>query len=212
MKAQEYHGYSQDVASVGDFIRLYVTENERWGSPKFLTGESYGTTRASGLSGYLQNAYGMYLNGITLVSSVLNFQYIDFARGNDLPYTLFLPTYATTAQYHKKLSADLQSMTVPQLANKAETFAKGTYAYFLMQGDQASDQLTNAVVDSLSYFTGLSKDYIRKSRERILDSHFFKELLRDEGKTIGRYDSRFTGEDADDVGESTFLRPEAIQW
>jgi len=203
----KYHGYSEDIASVGDFIRMYTTRNERWGSPKFLAGESYGTTRASGLSGYLQNTYGMYLNGITLVSSVLNFQYIDFAKGNDLPFALYLPTYATTAQYHKKLSAELENMSVEDFAKKVETFASGTYTYFLMKGDQASPELTNRVIDTLSYFTGLSKNYIKNSNERINDWRFFKELLRDEGKTVGRYDSRYTGEDADDVGDGPSYDP-----
>jgi len=203
----KYHGYSEDIASVGDFIRMYTTRNERWGSPKFLTGESYGTTRASGLSGYLQDAYGMYLNGITLVSSVLNFQYIEFAKGNDLPYALYLPTYATTAQYHKKLSSDLENMSIADLAKKAKTFASGTYTYFLMKGDQAPADLTNKVIDSLSYFTGLSKSYIKNCNERIEDGRFFKELLRDESKTIGRYDSRYTGEDMDDDGEAPSYDP-----
>ena len=203
----KFHGYSEDIASVGDFIRMYTTRNERWGSPKFLTGESYGTTRASGLSGYLQNTYGMYLNGITLVSSVLNFEYIDFNRGNDLPYALFLPTYAATAQYHNKLSPDLEKINVADLSKKVEAFASGTYTYFLMQGDKASAELTNKVVDSLNYFTGLSKNYIRSSNERIRDHRFFKEILRDESKTVGRYDSRYTGEDADDVGEGFTYDP-----
>ncbi len=195
-----YHGYSQDIASVGDFIRLYITRNERWGSPKFLTGESYGTVRASGLSGYLQDAYGIYLNGITLISSVLNFEYIDFNRGNDLPYMLYLPTYCTTAQHYKKLSPALENLSLEDLSKKAETFAAGTYNLFLMKGDKASEQLTSLVVDSLNYFTGLSKDYIRSCRERMNDNRFFKELLKSEGKTIGRYDTRYTGEDADDAG------------
>jgi carboxypeptidase C (cathepsin A) len=201
VEASKYHGYSVDISSVGDFIRLYTTRNGRWGSPKFLTGESYGTTRASGLSGYLQDAYGMYLNGITLVSSVLNFEYIDMTRGNDLPYALFLPTYATTAQYHKKLPSELESISVSELAKKTEIFASGTYTYFLMKGDQASADLTNKVIDSLNYFTGIPKNYIKSCNERINDSRFFKELLRDDGKTIGRYDSRYMGEDADDDGE-----------
>lgn len=203
----KYHGYSQDIASVGDFIRMYTTRNGRWGSPKFLTGESYGTTRASGLSGYLQDAYGMYLNGITLISSVLNFEYIDMTRGNDLPYALFLPTYSTTAQFHKKLSPELESMNVADLAKKAETFASGTYTYFLMKGDKAPAGLTNMVIDSLNYFTGIPKDYIRDCNERINDGRFFKELMRDDGKIIGRYDSRYMGEDADDDGESPSYDP-----
>jgi carboxypeptidase C (cathepsin A) len=204
---QRFHGYSEDIASVGDFIRLYVTRNERWGSPKFLAGESYGTTRASGLSGYLQDTYGMYLNGITLISSVLNFGYIDFGKGNELPFALFLPTYSTTAQYHHKLLPELEDISTAQLAKKAETFAQGSYTTFLTLGDQAGADMTNRIIDSLNYFTGLSKDYIRETNERIYDGRFFKELLRDKGKTIGRYDSRYTGEDADDAGEGHSYDP-----
>jgi carboxypeptidase C (cathepsin A) len=186
---------------VGDFIRLYVTQNQRWGSPKFIAGESYGTTRAAGLAGYLQTRYDMYLNGITLISSVLNFELIDFSHGNEMPYIFFLPTYATTARYHHKLSKDLEDLTPEQLTRKAESFAGGAYASFLLLGDKASSELTDRIVDSLHYYTGLSTTYIRQTRERVTAFRFFKELLRDEGKIIGRYDSRFTGEDIDDAGE-----------
>ncbi len=196
-----FHGYTEDIASIGDFIRLYVTKNERWESPKFIAGESYGTTRAAGLSGYLQEQYGMYLNGITLISSVLNFQLIDFKNGNEMPYIYFLPTFANTAQYFHKLTDDLQGLTPAELTKKAEVFAKGTYSYFLSEGDAASADLTSKVVDSLNYFTGIPKDYIRSANERITDFRFFKEVLRTEGKIVGRYDSRFTGEDIDNAGE-----------
>jgi carboxypeptidase C (cathepsin A) len=205
VQASDFHGYNEDLASVGDFIRLYVTQGQRWGSPKFIAGESYGTTRAAGLSGYLQSRYGIYLNGITLISSVLNFQLIDFSHGNEMPFVFFLPTYATTAGYHHKLTADLESLTPAELTRRAEVFAGGTYATFLMEGDNAPAELTARVVDSLHYFTGLSTTYIQQSKERINAFRFFKEVLRDEGKTVGRYDSRFTGEDIDDAGErSTF--------
>jgi carboxypeptidase C (cathepsin A) len=207
VEPSKFHGYSEDIASVGDFIRMYTTRNERWGSPKFITGESYGTTRASGLSGYLQDTYGMYLNGITLVSSVLNFEYINFTKGNDLPYALFIPTYATTAQYHKKLSPELEALSTPELAKRAETFASGTYSYFLFQGDKASAALTNAVIDSINYFTGIPKSYVKSSNERIVDDRFFKEVMRDDGKIVGRYDSRYTGEDEDDAGEGPSYDP-----
>ena len=105
--AKQFHGYEEDIASVGDFIRLYTTRNQRWSSPKFLVGESYGTTRAAGLSDYLQQRYGLYLNGISLVSSIMNFQTARFTVGNDLPFTLFLPTYTAGAWYHKKLGGAL---------------------------------------------------------------------------------------------------------
>jgi carboxypeptidase C (cathepsin A) len=107
-KNQDFHGFGKDIESVGDFIRLYITRQKRWTSPKFLIGESYGTTRAAGLSGYLQDRHGMYLNGIMLVSSILNFQTARFEPANDLPYILFLPTYTATAWYHKLLGGKLQ--------------------------------------------------------------------------------------------------------
>jgi len=206
----QFHGYNEDVASVGDFIRLYVTKNERWTSPKFIAGESYGTTRAAGLSGYLQDNYNMYLSGITLISSVLNFQLIDFKNGNDMPYIYFLPTYANTAQYYHKLGPELQNLPVAELTKKAEQFAKGTYTRFLSEGDEASAQLTNEVIDSLNYFTGISKEYIKRCNERITDFRFFKEVLRDEGKVVGRYDSRFSNEDIDDAGEYPSLDPSDV--
>ncbi len=207
IEPSKYHGYSEDIASVGDFIRLYITRNERWGSPKFLTGESYGTVRASGLSGYLQDTYGIYLNGITLISSVLNFEYIDFNRGNDLPYILFLPTYCTTAQYYKKLSPELENLSIDELKRRVENFAAGTYNLFLMKGDKATEPEASLIIDSLSYYTGLTKEFIRSCRERVTDGRFFKELLKDRGKTIGRFDSRYTGEDADDAGSNPTYDP-----
>jgi carboxypeptidase C (cathepsin A) len=203
----QFHGYNEDLASVGDFIRLYITKNERWASPKFIAGESYGTTRAAGLSGYLADRYNIYLNGITLISSVLNFQLIDFKNGNDMPYIYFLPTYANTASYYHKLSPELESLSPADLTKKSEVFANGTYSRFLSLGDQAPAALTSLVVDSLNYFTGIPKDFIKRANERITDFRFFKEVLRDEGKIVGRYDSRFSGEDADDAGETPTYDP-----
>src|SRR5205823_5831778 len=103
-KPGDFHGFKKDIESVGDFIRLYATRYTRWTSPKFLIGESYGTTRAAGLSGYLQERHGLYLNGIMLVSCVLDFQTLDFQPTNDLPYVLFLPSYAAAAWYHGRLA------------------------------------------------------------------------------------------------------------
>src|ERR1700744_2007406 len=203
----QFHGYNEDLASVGDFIRLYITKNERWASPKFIAGESYGTPRAAGLSGYLADRYNIYLNGITLISSVLNFQLIDFKNGNDMPYIYFLPTFANTAQYYHKLSPELQALTPAELTKRSETFANGTYSTFLSLGDLAPADLVNKVIDSINYFTGISKDYIRRANERITDFRFFKEVLRDEGKIVGRYDSRFTGQDPDDAGEGPSYDP-----
>ena len=112
---KQFHDFKKDIESVGEFIRLYTTRARRWTSPKFLIGESYGTTRAGGLSGFLQERHGMYLNGIMLVSSILNFQTARFTPGNDLPYILFLPTYSATAWYHGRLPVELQQQPLPQL-------------------------------------------------------------------------------------------------
>ncbi|HKZ32596.1 MAG TPA: hypothetical protein VJ648_09620 [Vicinamibacteria bacterium] len=120
---KKFWGVQGDIESVGEFIRLYLTRHERWGSPLFLVGESYGTTRAAGLSGYLVERSGIAFNGILLVSSILNFQTARFTRGNDLPYPLFLPTYAATAWYHKKLPADLQAKPVVEFLREVEAFA-----------------------------------------------------------------------------------------
>ncbi len=110
-EAKQYHGVEEDIKSVAEFIRLYVTRYNRWESPKFIAGESYGTTRAAGLAGYLHDHYFINVNGILLISSVLNFQSIDFTAGNDLPYLLFFPSYTATAWYHKKLHPELQAET-----------------------------------------------------------------------------------------------------
>src|SRR6267142_3944770 len=133
--ARQFHGIEEDVQSVADLIRLYATRNKRWSSPKFLAGESYGTTRAAGLSGYLQERYGMYLNGIVLISAILNFETAKFDAGNDLPYILYLPTYTAIAWYHKKLSADLQTGDVQKAVEESRKFAVGEYTDALMTGD-----------------------------------------------------------------------------
>jgi carboxypeptidase C (cathepsin A) len=193
----QFHGYVNDIKSVGNFIRLYTTQYDRWNSPKFILGESYGTTRAAGLSGYLQDNYNMYLNGIILVSSVLNFQTISFSAGNDQPYIFFLPTYATTAWYHKMLDAQLQNKTVEQIASQVKHFAEGAYAHALFEGNTITEQDKNRIIDSLHRYTSLPVAYLRRANMRVPAFRFFKMLLRDSAKVIGRYDSRFTGEDID---------------
>jgi len=202
----KYHGVDQDLRSVGDFIRLYTTRYNRWLSPKFLIGESYGTTRASGLAGYLEDRYGLYLNGIGLVSAVLDFSTISFNNGNDLPYILFLPTYTATAWYHKKLAPDLQADQMKAL-NEAETFALGPYTSALMQGAKLSPAEHATIIKKLARLTGLSEDYIDRANMRVRAGQFFKEILRTEHLTVGRYDSRITGEDRDSVGESPEYDP-----
>ncbi len=197
----QFHGYEEDITWVGEFIRLWTTRFKRWVSPKFLAGESYGTTRAAGLAGYLQERHGMYLNGIVLISSILNFQTARFTTGNDLPYILFLPTYTATAWYHKRLPEDLQEKPLRQVLDEVEAFAMGDYTLALMQGDALSEVTYRRMVDRLARYTGLSPAYIEQSNLRIPIYRFTKALLRDQRRTVGRLDSRFTGIDRDAAGE-----------
>ena len=199
-KAKQFHGFKKDIESVGDFIRLYTTRYQRWLSPKFLIGESYGTTRAAGLSGYLQDRHGMYLNGLMLISSVLNFQTLEFERGNDMPYMLFLPTYTATAWYHRRLPADLQKDLVLAI-KESEQFAFGEYATALLKGNSLTPEEYGSVVAKLARLTGLSEKYIEQTNLRVEIFRFTKELLRDERRTVGRLDSRFKGIDLDAAGE-----------
>ena len=207
-KNKEFLAFKKDIESVGDFIRLYTTRYQRWLSPKFLIGESYGTTRAAGLSGYLQERHGLYLNGIMLVSCVLDFQTLDFQPMNDLPYVLFLPTYTATAWYHRRLSADLQK-DLPGTLRKAEAFARDEYAAALMKNDSLSPRERSAVVGKLARFTGLSAEYIERANLRVEIHRFTKELLRDQRRTVGRLDSRITGVDRDAAGEAIASDPSA---
>ncbi|HYU23325.1 MAG TPA: peptidase S10, partial [Candidatus Dormibacteraeota bacterium] len=189
-----------------DFIRLYTTRNKRWSSPKFLAGESYGTTRAAGLSGYLQQRYGMYLNGIVLISSILNFETAKFDTGNDLPYILYLPTYTAIAWYHKKLPADLQG-DLQKAIGESRKLAVGEYADALMAGDALPAPRRSEITQKLARLTGLSPDYIDRTNLRIEIQRFTKELLRSERRTIGRIDARFTGIDRDAAGEHPEFDP-----
>jgi carboxypeptidase C (cathepsin A) len=189
----QFHGLKEDIASVGDFIRLYTSRNARWLSPKFILGESYGTTRAAGLSDYLQNRYGLYFNGIILVSSALNFQAIEFSPQNNDPYIYFLPSFATSAWYHKKLPADLQARSVAEVAAEARAFAGGEYATALARGDLVSSADKTRLAGQLSRFTGLPSGEILQWKLRVQDSQFFTHLLKAEGKMLGRFDARFSG-------------------
>ncbi|HBB26584.1 MAG TPA: peptidase S10, partial [Bacteroidetes bacterium] len=200
--AKQFHGYNQDIESVGEFIRRWTSDNKRWASPKYLIGESYGTTRASAMSEHLQNRYGMYLNGVILVSAVLNFQSIDFADGNDLPFATFLPTYAASAWYHKKLAPEMQSLKLEDVVSRAREFAMGDYTLALMKGSAMSDAERSAIIEKISRFTGLSREYIDKADLRPVIFRFCQELLRDKGLVIGRFDSRYTGTISDRLGES----------
>lgn len=199
--AKQYHQFQKDIESVGDFIRLYTTRYQRWLSPKFLIGESYGTTRAAGLSGYLQDRHSMYLNGIMLVSAILNFMTARFTIGNDLPFLLYLPSFTATAWYHNQLDDDLQADLRTTL-DMVEKFVNEEYTEALFRGAKLDAGKRADIVTKLARFTGLSEDYVERANLRIGAFRFFKQLLRHEGKTIGRLDSRFKGIDRDSAGEN----------
>jgi carboxypeptidase C (cathepsin A) len=199
-KPKEFHNFKKDIETVGTFIRLYTTRYGRWTSPKFLIGESYGTTRAAGLSGYLQESSGMYLNGIMLISAILNFQTARFGTGNDLPHILFLPTYAATAWYHGRLAAELQA-DLNKTLEEVKEFAMGEYTLALMKGAALPDEERASIVRKLARYTGLSEAYIEQTNLRVNIHRFIKQLLRDQRRTVGRLDSRFTGIDRDAAGE-----------
>jgi carboxypeptidase C (cathepsin A) len=210
-KVKEYHDYKRDLESVGEFIRLYTSRYGRWASPKFLIGESYGTTRASGLSAHLLERYGMYLNGVMLVSCALDFQSIRFDAGNDLPYVLFLPTYAATAWYHKRLPADLQKKPLRKLLDEVEAYARGEYSAALFQGARLPEKEHRAVAQRVARYTGLAPEYVERSDLRIQILRFCKELLRAEGRTVGRLDTRYLGRDRDSAGEHFEFDPAMME-
>jgi carboxypeptidase C (cathepsin A) len=195
-KSDAFFGDEADLDSVGEFIRLWTTRHERWLSPKYLCGESYGVFRAAGLAEHLQSRYGLYLNGLILVSGVLDFATIWNNPGNDVPYPLYLPAYTAAAQFHKKLPDDLQNDLTKALAESRE-FAKGEYVSALQQGASLSADEHKKVADELVRLTGLKPQVIEDNNLRIDEGVFRKQLLHDEGLILGAYDSRITGRDDD---------------
>ena len=199
---KKFWSLNGDIAAFGEFIRLYLGKNSRWGSPLYLAGESYGTTRAAGLSGYLVD-HGIALNGVVLISTVLNFETVGFASGNDLPYILYLPTYAMTAAFHHRLPDDV-TRNPEALRQEVEKFAAGDYASALQQGDALPASQRQEIAARLARYTGLSKQYIERCNLRVDLSHFDTELLRDQNKMVGRLDGRFTS----DSSSPTEQRPD----
>jgi carboxypeptidase C (cathepsin A) len=195
-------GVDEDLRAFTKFILRYITVNHRWNSPKFLFGESYGTTRSAGLSATLNEA-GVQLNGIVLLSSILN--YNARSAGLDNNYITDLPTFAAIAYYHNKV-AD-KPADILKFVQQARDFARGPYAEALYQGNALSEADTDKIASQLSHFTGLSVKFIKDSNLRISATRFRKELLRDENKILGRYDGRFEGPDADAAGENPGFDP-----
>ena len=210
-KVKEYHDYKRDLESVGEFIRLWVSRYGRWSSPKYLIGESYGTTRASGLAGHLLERYGMYLNGVMLLSCALDFQVLRFDHSNDLPHVLFLPTYAATAWFHKRLAPALQAKPLREFLEEVEAFAAAEYASALFQGSKLAPADRKRLAAKVARYTGLTPEYVERTELRIEIFRFCKELLRDNGRTVGRLDSRYTGFDRDSAGEAFEFDPGFMQ-
>lgn len=198
---KQFHGLDEDIQSVAEVIRLYVTRNGRWGSPKFLAGESYGTTRAAGLSSHLQARHGMFLNGLVLVSSVLDFSTIRFRTGHDLPHVLFLPSFAATAHYHGALDAEYQGRGLEEFLDEVEAFAIEEYAPVLLKGASASEAERRGVAERVARYTGVPVENVLQNNLRLEIFRFTKDLKRDDRRTVGRLDSRFLGIDRDAGGE-----------
>ncbi len=202
-KAKDVDG---DLQSVGEFIRLYLSRYSRWTSPLFLAGESYGTYRSAGLAGYLADK-GIIFNGIILISSILNMQTARFQGGNDLPYQLFLPTYAATAWYHDKVAPAHKKMGVRAFLDEVEAWNESDYVQALSLGDRLDDARRSDILDRLAAYTGLTRDYLDLANLRVNIHAFCKELLKTERLTVGRIDSRFTGKDRSGVSETPDYDP-----
>ena len=203
-KDKDFWGVDQDGKAFGEFIQRYLSKNGRWNSPKYLMGESYGTTRSAVVADWLQE-HGTSLNGVILVSAILDFGTESFNVGNDLPFITNLPSYAAVAWYHNKLKtkpADFKAFL-----DSARSFAAGEYADALMKGDRLDAATRADVLEKLSLYTGLSETYLAETRLRIFPFRFMKELTRDEGHTVGRLDARYTGIDHDNVGEDPEFDP-----
>lgn len=195
-KGEDFFGDEGDLNSVGEFIRLWTTRHNRWLSPKFLCGESYGVFRSAGLADHLRDRCGMYLNGLVLVSGVLDFGTIRSAWGNDLPFVLGLPAFTATAHFHKKLPADLQADLDKALA-EARAFAQSDYAKALLAGAALPADDRKKIVAELVRLTGLDAQVIEDNNLRVDEAIFRKQLLHQEGFILGAYDARLTGRDGD---------------
>ncbi|MBS1810865.1 MAG: peptidase S10 [Acidobacteria bacterium] len=203
---RDFYGVDEDANAFAQFIATYISRNDRWNSPKFLLGESYGTFRSAAVGNLLQNRYNMHLNGINLISSVLDLATITFSAGDDRPYMLYLPSYAAVAWYHKALKN--RPANLAAFIEEARKYAQTEYAEALFKGSTLTEAQRAVVAKKLSYFTGLSEDYLLKANLRPTLGQFNVELLRGRGLTSGRIDARFTGYTGNLLSETAQGDPE----
>ena len=206
-KNKDFWGVDQDIKSVSQFIKEYVTEYDRWNSPKYLLGESYGTMRSAGVVDYLQENMGMEINGVILVSVVLDLRTLTFQKGDDISYVLHLPTYAAVAYYHNKLAN--KPANLEAFLKEVREFASGAYASALLKGDRIDPAEKEQVLTKLSAYIGLSKEYLTKANLRVSEPQFTQELLRNEHQTVGRLDSRYKGVNQNLLSEYSDYDPQS---
>jgi carboxypeptidase C (cathepsin A) len=194
-KEDQFLGVNEDIECVGEFIRLFTTREQRWASPKFLCGESYGGIRGAGLTEYLESKHGLYLNGLMIISGLLNYQNLSGAPGNEIAWALSLPAFTATAYYHKKLGADLQNGTLEQAVTESRKFAFGDYLLALFKGNTLGKEERKRIASQLGRLTSLPEDLILDQELRPDSDLFRRMLLKKEGKIIGGYDARILAED-----------------
>jgi|TARA_R110000737_G_scaffold157205_1_gene185728 carboxypeptidase C (cathepsin A) len=203
-KWADFWGVDQDIRSIGLFIEQFIIREEKFNSPKYLLGESYGTFRNAGLVKYLQDK-GITMNGVIMVSAVFELQHLLFGPGDDVSYLIHFPTYASTAWYHNKVKdkgANLESFL-----QEVRSFTENEYAHALLKGDQLEVKEKGEIAGKLSGFSGLSKEYWLKADLRVSNEEYFQELYREKGLTVGRLDSRFTGINEDPLSQFAFTDP-----
>jgi carboxypeptidase C (cathepsin A) len=199
-EAKSFWGVTADAKSVAAFIRLWLTEHGRWNAPKFLGGESYGTTRSAAVVNELEGQYNdVGLNGVLLISTIMDFSLESDTEGNEMQFVILIPSMAATAQYHNKAGTGISTEA---FVEQARAFAIGPYASALLKGKALPETERAAIRQQLASFTGLSEAYLENANLRVNANRFYKELLRDRGLTIGRLDSRYTGTDYDKAGET----------
>jgi len=208
-KEKKFHHFKKDIEAFAEFIVHYLSRNGRWASPKYLAGESYGTLRGAGIAHELFSKHHVEFNGIVFISMILNYQTSAIDResmlvhpGNDLPFAVYLPTYAATAWYHARLPKKHQKRDLRDLLDEVEEFALGEYWSALAQGDQLDEARQKKVADRLAEYTGLDADFVDHYSLRIPIMRFCKELLRDQKRTVGRIDSRYVGIDRVSAGNN----------